>query len=142
MANKLLIVKGSPRERGNSAVLADQVAAAATAAGWEVESVSLQDLEIRACDGCDLCIESGENCAIEDDMQGLYPKLMSADALVLATPVYWFTFSAQLKLFIDRWYGMCMLDRSVLEGRPVGIVLTYGDTDLQTSGGINAIHTF
>jgi len=142
MANKLLILKGSPREKGNSAVLADQAAAAAGAAGWQVECVSLQDLDIRACDGCDLCAQTGEYCVIDDDMQSLYPKLLAADALMLATPIYWFTFSAQLKLCIDRWYGLWNADQHAFQGKRVGIILAYADSDLYTSGGVNAIHTF
>lgn len=142
MGHKLLILKGSPREKGNSATLAEQVAAGAAQAGWQVESVSLQDMDIRACDGCDLCKETGQYCAIEDDMQGLYPRLLAADALVLASPIYWFTFSAQLKLCIDRWYGLWVNQRDMLRGRPIGIILAYGDDDLYISGGINAIHTY
>jgi multimeric flavodoxin WrbA len=79
---------------------------------------------------------------IEDDMQPLYPKLLEAEAMVLATPVYWFTYSAQLKLCIDRWYGLWNANPDIFKGKPIGIILTYGDTDLYTSGGINAIHTF
>jgi multimeric flavodoxin WrbA len=142
MAKKLLILKGSPRERGNSAVLAEQAAAGAAEEGWEVESVHLQSMDIRPCDGCDLCREQQVYCAIEDDMQALYPKLLEADALLLASPVYWFTFSAQLKLCIDRWYGLWNLEHDAFRGKPIGIILTYGDTDLQTSGGINALHTY
>ncbi len=142
MPNKLLILKGSPREKGNSATLADQAAAAASAAGWEVECLSLQSLDIRPCDGCDLCVETGQYCAIDDDMQSLYPKLLEAQALLLATPIYWFTFSAQLKLCIDRWYGLWMFNHHAFEGKRIGIILAYGDSDLYTSGAINAIHTF
>jgi multimeric flavodoxin WrbA len=142
MGRKVLILKGSPRERGNSAVLADRVAAGAREAGCEVECVSLQSMDIRACDGCDLCKETGVYCVIEDDMQGLFPKLLEADALVLASPVYWFTYSAQLKLCIDRWYGLWNAHKHGFEGKPIGIVLAYGDSDLYTSGGINAVNTF
>ncbi len=141
MSKKLLILKGSPREKGNSAVLADRAAAGAAESGWQVDSVYLQSMDIRACDGCDLCIDTGEYCVIDDDMQQLYPKLLAADALLLASPVYWFTYSAQLKLCIDRWYGLWNLENDVFRGKPVGLILTYGDTDLFTSGGINAIHT-
>jgi multimeric flavodoxin WrbA len=142
MPNKLLILKGSPREKGNSAVLADQAAAGAAAAGWSVESVSLQSLDIRPCDGCDLCTETAEFCVIDDDMQRLYPKLLTADALILATPIYWFTFSAQLKLCIDRWYGLWIADHHAFERKRIGLILAYGDSDLHTSGAINALHTF
>jgi len=141
VTKKILILKGSPREHGNSATLADRAAAGAQEAGAEVESIYLHGLDIRACDACDLCTESGE-CVIEDDMTPLYPKLAAADAIVLATPVYWFTFSAQLKLCIDRWYGFQGHQWQEVSHKRFGILLTYGDTDLYTSGGINAIHTF
>jgi multimeric flavodoxin WrbA len=75
-------------------------------------------------------------------MQPLYPKLAEADAIVLASPIYWFTFSAQLKLCMDRWYAFQSSQWQELQNKPFGIILTYGDTDLYTSGGINAIHTF
>lgn len=137
----ILILKGSPRERGNSATLADQLAEGAREAGAQVESVYLHSMDIRPCDACDLCREAG-NCIIEDDMQPLYPKLAAADAIVLASPIYWFSLSAQLKLCIDRWYGFQGNRWQEVGHKQFGILLTYGDTDLYTSGGINAIHTF
>jgi multimeric flavodoxin WrbA len=141
VTKKILILKGSPRERGNSAILAEQLAAGARLAGAEVESIYLHSLDIRPCDGCDLCSGAGGTCIIEDDMQPLYPKLAAADAIVLATPVYWFTYSAQLKLCIDRWYGFQGDRWQQVRNKQYALVLTYGDTDLYNSGGINAIHT-
>ena len=141
MAKKVLILKGSPREKGNSNMLADRAAAGAQEAGAQVESVYLHGLDIRPCDGCDLCKENGEYCVIEDDMQPLYPKFLESEAMILASPIYWFTYSAQLKLCIDRWYGLWNFNPDVFKGKPMGIILTYGDTDLYTSGAINAIHT-
>ena len=136
----ILILKGSPREKGNSATLADRAAAGAKDAGAEVESVYLHGLDIRPCDGCDLCREGP--CVIEDDMQPLYPKLAAAEAILLASPVYWFTYSAQLKLCIDRWYGYQANRWRAVSHKKFGVILTYGDTDLYTSGAVNAIHTF
>ncbi|MBM3151206.1 MAG: flavodoxin family protein [Chloroflexi bacterium] len=141
MARRILILKGSPRAGGNSAALADRVADGAREAGAEVEAVFLHDLDIRPCDACDNCIETGGVCIIKDDMQSIYQKLLSADAIVLASPVYWFTISAQLKACIDRWYGLQTAGWKQLAGKQVGVVLSYGDTDLYSSGGINAIHT-
>jgi multimeric flavodoxin WrbA len=142
MGKTVLILKGSPRERGNSSVLADQVAAGAKSAGAEVESIYLHGLDIRPCDACDLCEHQGAGCIIDDDMQALYPKLETADAIVLASPVYWFTFSAQMKLCIDRWYAFQSSEWREMQGKQFALVLTYGDNDLYTSGGINAIYTF
>jgi multimeric flavodoxin WrbA len=137
----ILILKGSPREKGNSATLAERAAAGARQAGAQVESVYLHGLDIRPCDACDQCRETNM-CVIQDDMNLIYPKLDAADAILLASPVYWFTYSAQLKLCIDRWYGFQGNRWKEVSHKQFGIILTYGDTDLDTSGGINAIHTF
>ena len=139
----VLILKGSPREKGNSSTLADQVAAGASQAGAEVETVSLQKLNIRPCTGCDACQRAGGgHCNIDDDMEALYPKLMRADAILISSPIYWFALSAQTKLCIDRWYALESPKGSALAGKQFGLVLTYGDSDLLTSGGINAVRTF
>lgn len=140
MTKNILILKGSPREKGNSAILADRAAEGARAAGAQVECIYLHALDIRPCDACDLC--STRECVIEDDMQPLYAKLAAADAILVASPVYWFTFSAQLKLCIDRWYGFQANRWKEVNHKQFGVILTYGDSDLYTSGAINAIHTF
>jgi len=142
MGKQILILLGSPREKGNSAILAERAAEGALSAGAEVESIYLHGLDIRPCDACDLCKEPGSGCVIEDDMQPLYPKLAKAEAILLASPIYWFTISAQLKLCLDRCYAFQSSRWAEMSGKPFGIILTYGDTDLYTSGGINAIHTF
>ena len=142
MSKSILILKGSPREKGNSAALAAQVSAGAKEAGAKVESVYLHGMDIQPCDACDVCRDGYEGCIIEDDMQSLYPKITDADAIVIASPIYWFSISAQTKLCIDRWYAMESEDWDGLRGKQLGIVLVYGDTDLYTSGGINAIYTF
>jgi multimeric flavodoxin WrbA len=144
---KVLIVKGSPRARGNSASLADQVAAGAREAGAQVEDIYLHELDIHPCDGCDFCQGAADmGCAIEDDMQTLYPKIRQADAIVYASPVYWFTVSAQLKLFMDRCYalggGSDYVADHALAGKRIGIVLAYGGDDPFDSGAVNAIRTF
>jgi multimeric flavodoxin WrbA len=144
MAGKrIVIVKGSPRKNGNSATLADQVAAGAQAAGAEVESFTLHEMDIRPCDACDACQgEPYRGCIVDDDMQLLYPKVREADALVIATPIYWFTVSAQTKLFMDRCYSLVDAGGWVVRGKKIGIVLTYGDSDPYNSGAVNAIRTF
>jgi multimeric flavodoxin WrbA len=141
MSKHILILKGSPREKGNSSLLAEKAAEGARAAGAEVETFSLHRMDIRPCDACDTCQETGV-CVLKDDMQVLYPKLQEAEAIVIASPVYWFTMSAQTKLFIDRWYALESSQGNALKGKQFGIILTYGDTDPYSSGAINAIRTF
>jgi multimeric flavodoxin WrbA len=140
---QVLILNGSPRKRGNSVLLAEQVAAGARAAGASVESFVLHNMNIRPCDACDACqgIDEAE-CTIRDDMEILYPRLQRADAIVIASPIYWFTMSAQTKLFLDRCYALEGLEGSALAGKKIGIVLTYGDSDPFNSGAVNALRTF
>jgi multimeric flavodoxin WrbA len=141
MGKFVLIIKGSPREMGNSSMLADKAAEGAIAAGAQVESYLLHSMDIRPCDACDTCQETGV-CVLKDDMQRIYPKLRQADSIIIASPIYWFTVSAQTKLFIDRWYALESQHGNALRGKQFGIVLTYGDSDPYKSGAINAIHTF
>jgi multimeric flavodoxin WrbA len=143
----LVILKGSPRESGNSAILAERVAAGASESGASVESFYLHDMEIQPCDACDSCQGVADlDCIIEDDMQTLYPRLREADAVVYASPVYWFTVSAQMKTFMDRCYGLAgntaELEEHALAGKRIGIVLTYAGDDPFDSGAVNAIRTF
>jgi multimeric flavodoxin WrbA len=138
---RILILKGSPRKKGNSATLAGQVAAGAGEAGAIVESFDLHDMDIRPCDGCDFCQGSGE-CVIADDMQTLYPKLREADGIVIASPIYWFTVSAQVKALLDRWYALEGAEEHALAGKEFGVVLVYGDSDPFSSGAVNAIRMF
>jgi len=141
MSKFVLVLKGSPRESGNSNTLAGQVERGAREAGAEVDSLMLHHMDIRPCDACDVCQETGV-CIVKDDMQKIYPLLEKANAILIASPIYWFTISAQAKLCIDRWYALETPQGNALRGKQIGIVLTYGDTNLYTSGGINAIHTF
>ncbi|OGO66831.1 MAG: hypothetical protein A2029_14300 [Chloroflexi bacterium RBG_19FT_COMBO_47_9] len=141
MSKYVLVFKGSPREKGNSSILAEKVAEGAKSVGAKVESFSLHRMNIHPCDACDTCHET-EVCVLNDDMQLLYPKLREAEAIVVASPIYWFTMSAQTKLFIDRWYALETSPGNALKGKRFGIILTYGDSDPYTSGAINAIRSF
>lgn len=142
-AKKVLVFLGSPRKKGNSAVLAEQVMDGARAAGAEVESFYLHGMKIKPCTGCDACRSKNQrDCILKDDMTPLYSKLRKADAIVMATPVYWFTVSAQTKLFMDRWYAMGGEGGYPFKGKKFGIVLAYGDEDPFCSGAVNALRTF
>ncbi|HUU68604.1 MAG TPA: flavodoxin family protein [Planctomycetota bacterium] len=98
---KVLAISTSPRAKGNTDLLLDEVVRGAGDAGAEVEKISLRTLNIHPCTECDTCHQTGE-CAIKDDMIPLYAKLLDADRIVLATPVYFLGPCAQAKMFIDR----------------------------------------
>lgn len=140
---RVVIVIGSPRIKGNSSALAQQVAEGIKTSGAKADIFFLQEMEIKPCTACDVCLEnSSKDCIIEDDMKILYPKLRQADALVIASPIYWFTVSAQTKLFIDRCYALEGPEGNALKGKRIGIILTYADPDPFSSGAVNALRTF
>jgi multimeric flavodoxin WrbA len=141
---RMMVVSSSPRKDSNSEILADAVAAAAKKAGADVDKVRLTELKIGFCRGCDACQKSPETpCAQKDDMAGLLQRLRLADAIVLASPIYFFALSGQMKVFLDRTYALGGGgDFSALKGKAAAVVLTYGDADMLTSGALNALGTF
>ncbi len=101
MNKKVLIISSSFRTKGNSARLAEEFAKGASEAGNEVEFVSLHDKKIAFCRGCLVC-QKTKRCAILDDADLIREKMLHADVLVFATPVYYYGLSGQLKTLLDR----------------------------------------
>ena len=101
MNKKVLIISGSPRKGGNSDILCDRFMQGAEESGNTVEKVSLKDLKIGYCMACYGCRET-KKCVQKDDMEELLSKMIEADVLVLATPVYFYSMDGQLKTMIDR----------------------------------------
>jgi multimeric flavodoxin WrbA len=143
-ANKqVLVILGSPRKKGNSSTLAARISRGAKSTGAEVETLFLQDLKISPCRGCNTCQKhDSKGCAISDEMQEIYPKLIKADAWVIASPVYWFTMSAQTKMFMDRCYALTAYTKNPFAGKRIAIAMSYGDVDPVRSGCVNALRTF
>jgi len=140
---QVLVVLGSPRKKGNSSTLAARISRGAKSGGAKVEILFLQDLKISPCRGCDTCQKhDSKGCAIKDDMQEIYPKLIKADAWVIASPVYWFTMSAQTKIFMDRCYALPAYAKNPFAGKRIAIAMSYGDADAVKSGCVNALRTF
>lgn len=101
MSKKVLILSGSPRKGGNSDTLCDRFAQGALDAGHEVEKLRVAEMNIGYCRACYACKDTGK-CAINDDMAEVLQKMIDADVLVLASPVYFYSIAAQLKAVIDR----------------------------------------
>lgn len=101
MQKKVLILSGSPRKEGNSDILCDQFAKGATEAGHVVEKIRVAEKNIGYCRACYAC-KKDSPCVIRDDMAEILQKMIDADVLVLASPVYFYAIDAQLKAVIDR----------------------------------------
>ena len=101
MSKKVLILSGSPRKSGNSDLLCDEFMRGAAEAGHEVEKIRVAEKKVGYCSACYACRESGV-CVKKDDMAEILQKMIDADVLVLASPVYFYSIDAQLKTVIDR----------------------------------------
>ena len=99
---KVLILSGSPRRGGNSDLLCDEFARGAAEAGHRVEKIRVADKKVAGCLACYYCRSHGDECAIRDDMVEVLQKMIEADVIVLASPVYFYSIDAQLKAVIDR----------------------------------------
>lgn len=99
---KILIVSSSPRRGGNSDLLCDEFLRGATEAGNQVEKIFLKDKRINYCTGCGVCSMEGKPCPQKDDASQVIEKMVEADVIVMATPVYFYTMCGQMKTLIDR----------------------------------------
>lgn len=105
MAIQVLVLSGSPRKGGNSDLLCDQFIRGAIEAGHTVEKIFISDKRINFCTACDACQSNGGRCIQKDDMAEVLEKMIIADVIVMATPVYFYTMNAQMKTLIDRTYA-------------------------------------
>ncbi|MDE7083407.1 MAG: flavodoxin family protein [Clostridia bacterium] len=99
---RVLILSGSPRNGGNSDTLCDEFMRGAAESGHEVEKINVADKNIGYCKACYYCRKSGGKCVINDGMAEILQKMIDADVIVFASPVYFYSIDAQLKAVIDR----------------------------------------
>ena len=99
---KAIGIVGSPRKGGNTEILTEHTLKAIAEEGLETELIRLAGLNISPCNACMLCRKEVEKCSIEDDLQPIYAKMKEADAIILASPVYFGSVTALLKAFLER----------------------------------------
>ena len=102
MKKRVLILSASPRKGGNSDTLCNQLMEGAQQDGHQVEKIFLKEKKINYCTGCGACYNRGNGCSQKDDMENMLNKMIDADVIVMATPVYFYTMNGQMKTFIDR----------------------------------------
>jgi multimeric flavodoxin WrbA len=141
MAARMLAIAGSPRPGGNTDVLVDEAIDAFRQAGGEAEKVTVAYANVRPCQGCQACMPGDgldDVCAVTDGMTKLYAKMREADALLLATPVYMWGPTAQMKAFLDRLFPFGDYQRTRwargLAGKRVGLLIVYAEADPLDSG--------
>lgn len=98
---KAIVINGSPRRNGNTDLLAAEFVKGLVNGGAEIEEIYTSAINIAPCSGCLYCESSGE-CTIQDDMQECYKKITESDIIIITSPIYFASVTAQLKTFIDR----------------------------------------
>ncbi|MCK5114095.1 MAG: flavodoxin family protein [Phycisphaerae bacterium] len=133
---KIVAFSSSPRKKSNSDILCDSIIAGAVGGGADVEKIKLNGLSIHPCIACEACQKSlTEPCIYDDDMTPLIDKIREADALIFASPIYFFTVNAQMKVMLDRLlaiFGEGKFDAMI--GKKAAIALTYGEPEPLNSG--------
>ena len=107
---KIVCLLGSPREKGNSATIANRFCDTAERLGAEVQTFALNKLEYHGCQGCMACKTKLDRCVVEDDLTEVLEAVRETDVLVLATPIYYWDVTSQLKAFLDRTFSHLVPD--------------------------------
>ena len=121
---KILVITGSPRKNGNSNTLADNFIKGAEEAGHKVVRFDSAFKNVHPCIACNKCGMNGQ-CAFKDDFEFVKENIVDADAVVFATPMYYFGISAQIKTVIDRFYA---INGQIHVPKKAVLILTYADT--------------
>jgi len=143
---KVLGIMGSPRVGGNSDVLLDDALSGAEKAGAAVEKIILDKLKISGCKDCKKCNETGL-CVLRDDMPDIQRKIVEADAIIHSVPVYFWSMTAQMKAYLDRWCALFDAEWKWhkqyyprMKGKKIALITVCGDSNVRTADPI--VHSF
>jgi multimeric flavodoxin WrbA len=140
--SNILILNGSPRKGGNTSFLVEELKKIVIKNGHNVKVLFLNDYTINPCKGCFWCYDGfPQKCIQNDFMNTLYPIVIDSEILIFSSPIYWFNYSAQLKLFIDRLVALHVKGGHSLNGRKFATIFVYGDRDPKESGVYTAIES-
>ncbi|MCL1875915.1 MAG: flavodoxin family protein [Synergistaceae bacterium] len=134
MGKNIVILSGSPRKNATTDRLVAAFVEGAESQGHAVSCFRVADMKIGGCKACRHCFEEQGVCVQQDDMSSILQELRKADVLVFASPIYYFSVSAQLKLAIDRTYAL------LKEGMPIkraALLATCGDEAEAAAGAVS-----
>lgn len=104
ISKKVLVISSTSRNGGNSDVLCDALIEGVKEAGNEAVKLNAGNMKISPCRGCDCCMKNGGKCVQNDDMTKVIEEMQKSDAVVFATPIYFYNLCSQLKAVFDRTY--------------------------------------
>ena len=119
----IIALMGSPRKNSNTDILLDEMIKGAKDAGHNVTKYCIEDLNMSACKGCGICT-TGRNCVLDDDALKITHEIANAEGLIVSTPIYFGQMTGQLKVLIDRIFGITNNPRINLSGK-VMLIFTH-----------------
>jgi multimeric flavodoxin WrbA len=139
---KALILIGSPRKKGSTAILAAEAARGLNEQGVETETVFLNDLKIKGCQACYWCKKNDvADCAVKDEMQKVHQLMKECDGMIVASPIYFGGVTAQVKAWLDRMFPYIGMDLTpkMPPGKKVSFIITQNQPDARLfQGGIDS----
>lgn len=133
---KVLCLMGSPREDGNSTKIADYLLKKLDEKGAQISTFYLSEMLFKDCQGCLMCKTGLQKCVLRDDLTPVLDKVYDADALIVASPIYFGEVTSPVKSFIDRTYSFYVPDFTtnpsksrLIPGKKLVFILTQGDTN-------------
>ena len=142
MNKNVLIIKGNPRTKGNTATMADIFAKGAIENHNVVTEIVLKDKTIIDCSGCAICQQNGGKCVQDDDMNEIYDEMYKADVIVLACPVYFYTWPSLMKRMIDRTFAIeDSMDKKIFYLLGAAAISCFGENGSEEGGIIFAYDT-
>jgi multimeric flavodoxin WrbA len=141
---KILSFLGSPRIKGNTATILNQLEETMDSS-VDYERINLIDYEINHCIGCNYCNTGDFSCVFDDDMTALYQKIAAADIIILATPIYFNSVTSVMKTMIDRcqrFYSMKVNHKIQLKKKKGILIATAGSTDSDAFIGFEKIANY
>ena len=135
MSKKIVVITGSPRKNGNSFAMTDAFIRAAEAKGYAVTRFDAAFRKVGGCHACETCYQNGKACSFDDDFNELAPSVLEADAIVFTTPVYWYSYPAQIKAVIDKLYALCVGGKDVA-GKECALITCCEEEDMSVMDGV------
>lgn len=135
MKKKIVVITGSPRKDGNSFAMTDAFIKAAETKGHTVTRFDAAMKKVGGCHACETCFKTGKACSFDDDFNIIAPYILEADAIVFTTPLYWYSFPAQIKGVIDRIYSFCVAGKNIAD-KECALICCCEEDDITVMDGV------
>ena len=135
MSKRIVVITGSPRNKGNSYAMTEAFIQAAKAKGHVITRFDAAMQNVGGCHACEACYKTDKACSYDDDFNIIAPAILDADAVEFSMPVYWYSIPAQIKCVIDKLFSFCVADKKVA-GKECALITCCEEDDLSVMDGV------